>query len=1451
MRFAQNPHLRDEAVRIWGSRMVAAVFLVFAGLLSAQTTPLSTPWQPVGPNQIDTAFYGKVTGRVTSVALDPADPSGNTVYLGTTGGGVWKSVNAASAQPSFVPLTDTLPVFSPNSGASVIPSLSIGAITVQPGGTGVLLAGTGDPNDASDSFYGEGILRSADNGLTWTITQRSKDGVAGNHLFTGEAVSGFAWSTDSPQLVVAAVSQAAEGTLVGASEPGVSTRGLFYSTDAGVTWQMGTIMDGTSIVQSRETDFTHYEGNAATAVVYNPVRQRFYAAVRFHGYYESADGRTWTRLAVQPGTGLTPAHCPTQAGAPGALSCPIFRGVLAVQAVTGDLFALTVDVGNRDQGLWQDACAFNGSACTSNEVTWDRRLDATLMENNGTIAQADYNLVLAAVPTTAAGVRDTDLFVGAQEIFRCSLASGCSLRNTTNATTGCAAPAKVAPAQHAIAAGSGGLIFFGNDGGLWRSTDLVAQSGPLCSADDATHFQNLNGGLGSLAEISSLATHPTDTDTMLAGLGGLGSASTSTASSLDAWQQLGTGESGTVAIDQVDPRNWFVQSGGGISIFGCSKGAACTAADFTGVPQIGASQTQGDESLVDPPFLLDPALPANLITGTCRIWRGPAEGGSLWSISNLLSTPLSGPGSGACTTVDALIRSIGVGGAAVVSSNPRNAGSVVLYAGMAGVLDGGGFAGGHLYATLTGQTNTGGSAWMDRTASVVSNDIANSGQFNPGGFDLSSIYVDPHDASGFTVYVTVKGFGYPHVYRSTDAGASWLSLSGNLPDAPANAVVVDPNDSSIVYVAMDTGVYVATAVDTCANANCWSPYGTGLPNAPVTQLNVQTAVSVAGSTKAGALRAGTYGRGIWQIPLVTAGALPSPVLQVRPDSLTFATQPVGTTSAPRAVTVSNAGSAPLHLVAIDLTGDFAEAGTCFAQTLLAPGATCTLAVSFSPAGAGTRSGTLTISSDAGVKTVALSGDAPGPTALILTPTALTFASTPIGSSTVAKNVTVSNTGTSIATLGSASITGDFELSANTCGSTLPPQTGCTVSITFKPTASGTRSGLLTLSSGSGLQTVSLVGIGTSAATDLLSPRTLSFASTVVTATSPAQGVTLTNNGDVALTLIAARITSGDFTVANACGNSLSAHSGCAMQVFFVPRSVGPQTGLLTVTDALGSQTVALAGTGEAPGGVSLLPLSLNFGPTGVGNASEPQTVTLTNNGSSSFSISAVTLSDDFGVVVGTNTCSPGTSIPAGQACTMQVAFVPKLSGARLGTLTVVSNIPTLMAHLSGTGVDFTWAASAATTATIANGKSAAFPLLLTPSTPMAQPVTFACSGAPIHAKCTVTPATADLSAVTTVTATILTGTTASLPATRGAGYWFGLLLIPAAFVRRRKRIAAALFALILVAGCGLGRKIPGDGSNPDSGSGSPPLTPGGTYPVMVSATSAGLTKTVSLTITIQ
>jgi hypothetical protein len=1444
-----------SAARVQHAAMVEAQ-TVEAQTVAPRVSPLSAGWQAVGPASVATAAYGNVSGRVTAIAIDPADTTGNTVYVGTTGGGVWKSVNAAgpAASVSFTPLTDTLPVFNANAGTAAIPSLSIGAVSVS---AGVLLAGTGDPNDASDSYYGSGLLRSADGGTTWTLVQQSNDGVAGNHSWVGLGFAGFAWSTTTPGLVVAAVSQAAEASLVNAADATNSVMGLYYSTDAGVTWQMSKMTDGSQVVQTPLPGGGNQGGNAATAVVWNAVRQRFIAAVRYHGYYQSADGVNWTRLTAQPGTGLTTTACPTAAK---SLACPIFRGALAVQPVTGDTFALTVDANNVDQGLWQDLCASSGSGCSS-AITFAQHLGGTALEvgsGSTTIFQGDYNLTLAAAPSTTSGIADTLVYVGTVDVYKCSLAAGCLLRNTTNAVDGCAAPARVSPAQHAIAitnTGTQPLVYLGNDGGIWRSLDGINEQAPVCSADDATHFDNLNSGIGSLAEVVSFAQHPTDTATLLVGLGANGTAGTGTASVTASWGQLAPGEGGYVAIDATNPLLWYASTGAGVSIKACSNGAACTASDFAGTPTIGSAQVSGDESLIDAPWILDPQLPAEMLVATCRVWRGPVAGGSLWSGTNAIAKTFGGSAGSACGTTNPLVRSLAAGGPASSATSAQNAGAQVIYAGMAGTLDGGGNLGGHLFSTAAAGTANSATAWTDLATSPVLNDTASAGKFNPGGFDLSSIAVDPHDATGQTVYATVMGFAgngtnAPHLYRSVDGGAHWTNISSNLPNAPANSAVVDPNDANTVYVALDTGVYVTTQVANCATTNCWSIYGAGLPNAPVIELAAAVGIPT-GDGRTGELRAATYGRGIWQIPLLTAASPAAPAMSVAPTSLTFPLQAAGTASAMQTVTVTNTGNAPLTISQVTATGDFYSTNNCVG-TSIAAGASCAVQVSFLPSATGTRTGVLTVYGNVagGQATVSLSGTGAAGAAVVLNPVMLSFGATTVGATSAAQNVTISNTGGVPSTLGSIAASGDFTVTANTCGATLPAGVGCTVAITFAPTASGLRSGTLTVVDGAGTQTVSLSGTGTSPATDSLSPLSLSFAPQQLNTASTAQQVTLTNAGDVALTLIAAQITAGDFAVVNGCGNSLNAHSSCAMSVTFVPKSVGPGTGVLTVSDQFRSQTVTLNGTGVAPPGVSLSPVSaMTFGVTPVGSSSPAQTVTLTNNGGLPLSVAGVVVTGDFAIVAGSNTC--GSTVAVGASCTMQLDFVPTTGGPRNGTITVTDNAlssPQTIA-LSGTGIDFALAPNGATSVTVPNGTNAVFPLLLSSATNVPGTVTFTCTGVPANAICTVTPTSVALGTTTTVTVTIQTQVNVvSAPRLGEPLYWLASL-IPVGLLTIRRRRIAGLLMLLLLAGCGSSRTIPAGGGG--SGTGSAPLTPSGSYTIVVSGTSAGLVRVVDLTLVVQ
>jgi hypothetical protein len=149
-------------------------------------------------------------------------------------------------------------------------------------------------------------------------------------------------------------------------------------------------------------------------------------------------------------------------------------------------------------------------------------------------------------------------------------------------------------------------------------------------------------------------------------------------------------------------------------------------------------------------------------------------------------------------------------------------------------------------------------------------------------------------------------------------------------------------------------------------------------------------------------------------------------------------------------------------------------------------------------------------------------------------------------------------------------------------------------------------------------------------------------------------------------------------------------------------------------------------------------------------------LTLANSGTASLDISSIAASGDFAEV---NSCP--ASLGVGASCTIQVTFAPTATGARLGTLVVLSDDPAnpqLAASLTGTGSDFTIAASPAKV-TLNAGHSAHYTVTLTPvGGAFNAPVSLSCSGAPRGADCSlsvvsVTPGGAPVTAVLTVTTT--------------------------------------------------------------------------------------------------
>ncbi|GIG00782.1 choice-of-anchor D domain-containing protein [Catellatospora citrea] len=210
----------------------------------------------------------------------------------------------------------------------------------------------------------------------------------------------------------------------------------------------------------------------------------------------------------------------------------------------------------------------------------------------------------------------------------------------------------------------------------------------------------------------------------------------------------------------------------------------------------------------------------------------------------------------------------------------------------------------------------------------------------------------------------------------------------------------------------------------------------------------------------------------------------SATFATNPSSLTFEPTTVNDNSEWQTVTLSNTGTATATVSSITATGDYTLVTTCGAT--LAPGANCTVTVTFHPTAAGVRNGTLTIAGNAtnSPRTVALTGTGTtnGTASVSAAPTAITFAATTVGGSSTGQTITVSNSGTAAATVSSITATGDFT-QTNTCGSTLAAGASCLVTAVFRPTATGTRTGALTVTSSAANSpaTVTLAGTGTPAA----------------------------------------------------------------------------------------------------------------------------------------------------------------------------------------------------------------------------------------------------------------------------------------------------------------------------------------------------------------------------------
>jgi hypothetical protein len=205
----------------------------------------------------------------------------------------------------------------------------------------------------------------------------------------------------------------------------------------------------------------------------------------------------------------------------------------------------------------------------------------------------------------------------------------------------------------------------------------------------------------------------------------------------------------------------------------------------------------------------------------------------------------------------------------------------------------------------------------------------------------------------------------------------------------------------------------------------------------------------------------------------------TPQVSLSPTSLNFGDQLINTVSAPQPVTLLNTGTAPLNISRIVASGSFGETNNC--GSVVNSGASCTINVTFAPAGQGTRNGTVNVYDNAtgSPQSVACTGSG---TIVQLLPSSLNFGTVNIGTTSAPQVVTLKNFGSGSLSITSVNITGsnsgDFS-QTNNCGKRVAAGATCTFSVTFTPQATGSLTASLSVSdSGGGSpQTVALSGTG--------------------------------------------------------------------------------------------------------------------------------------------------------------------------------------------------------------------------------------------------------------------------------------------------------------------------------------------------------------------------------------
>ncbi len=1023
----------------------------------------STSWTPVGPQPTTTPFaYNPVSGRITALAVDPTNS--DVVYVGGAQGGVWKTTDGGN---TWAPLTDDQP------------SLAVGSITIDPGNSQTIYVGTGEENFSGDSYAGAGVLKSTDGGSTWTQLAGPFVGPFGsNSPYCGGAYIGStAVDPGNNQVVLAgAVFSCGLGS------------GIYRSTDGGTSW--------TEVLGTAQTSYM------VTGLVFDPTNgNNVYASVGYgassnNGIWKSTDaGLTWT-LDNGSGTTAFPGSQSGRISLAIAPSSPTTLYAGAGSAASGNTSTLGVYKTTDGGATWTQlvtAPPYCGQQCWYDNVV--------------AVSPTDPNIVLLG------GKVSGTLYL--------SLDGGVTWSDITQDSSGNA----IHPDMHAIAFSSdGATMYVGNDGGAW-STSL--------SAAGVGSWTDLNQQLALTQFYPGMSLNPTTSNIAFAGSQDNG---TQEYTGQPAWDWIACGDGGQTAFDystlntlyagcQYVPPNPYT------FLYKLMVNSGATFVADNGIDG-------NDRGAFIPPLAMDSSNPNTLYFGTYRIYQ-TTDGAANWTpISGDLTSSTQGTLSTISTITvapgDSNTVYVGTGDGRLSVTTNANSGATWIpvtngtpnrsvtaiavnptdsqtayatFSGYSGFTD----TLGHVF-----ETTNGGTTWTD-----ISGNLPN--------VPVNDIVLDPDFAN--TLY-TGTDVG---VFESADGGDTWAPLGTGLPVVAIMSLKlqraarilsaashgrsvwdiqlplpVGPtallSTSTLDFAAQQVGTTSPAQTVTLANNGSTdltisdivagtnfgetNDCGTSLVAGGNCTISVTFAPTADGSQTGTVTITDNAANGSTQTINLNGTAFSGPAT-LSATSLSFADQVVGTTSAAQTVILTNNSINALTITAITAPTDFTINSDCplSGAGTLAGGTSCNINVSFSPTATGTLAEQVTITDSAtnSPQTILVTGTGVtgggGSPAVTLSPISLDFASQAINSTSPAKIVTLTNSGTAALTISSIAASPSSFAETNNCPvspATLSVGANCSISVTFDPSGTGSFTGALTITddaSGS-QQSVALNGKGT-------------------------------------------------------------------------------------------------------------------------------------------------------------------------------------------------------------------------------------------------------------------------------------------------------------------------------------------------------------------------------------